>query len=179
MQYTFLLLYGITLFIFSQIYSVETPSPDGDLYFVLSIQFIFIIVTIALLLFTFYLKSRFTSYRKYIELTNARLMNSTQNIAAQTAQQQTLNIELSAIQNNLEELVEAKVKEVRQMSAVLREYAFVNAHHVRAPLARILGLINLLDKHGMSADTANVVNAIQSEAQEMDKIIKKIDQITS
>jgi len=58
---------------------------------------------------------------------------------------------------------------------ILSEIAYLQSHEVRAPLARILGLINVIDyvKHD-SNDNKKVLLNIQKSAQELDEVIKKI-----
>ena len=51
--------------------------------------------------------------------------------------------ELNILRNNLEKIISGKIIESQYKAEILKEYSFVNSHHVRAPLARVLGLIDL------------------------------------
>lgn len=53
----------------------------------------------------------------------------------------------------------------------LQNYAYANAHEVRGPLARILGLVYLIEINGMDLQSADL---IKKSALELDDIIKKI-----
>ncbi|PSL26064.1 PAS domain-containing sensor histidine kinase [Dyadobacter jiangsuensis] len=63
----------------------------------------------------------------------------------------------------------------RQQNERLREIAWTQSHVVRAPLARLLGLVELLqsgDTAGMPMETA--LGLIKSSANELDEVIRKI-----
>lgn len=62
----------------------------------------------------------------------------------------------------------------------LHEIAHIQSHEVRAPLARILGLVTLLDKKNMSAtESRQILSYIKQSAEELDKVTKKIVNKTS
>ncbi|HMK07342.1 MAG TPA: hypothetical protein VK476_07425, partial [Flavobacterium sp.] len=63
----------------------------------------------------------------------------------------------------------------RKHKTVLKEIAWQQSHEVRAPLAKILGLINLIADHNPT-DPAyrEMVNHLKSSAIELDEIIKKV-----
>ncbi|GCC50002.1 hypothetical protein SanaruYs_02170 [Chryseotalea sanaruensis] len=52
--------------------------------------------------------------------------------------------EIESINNNLEKLIVQRTKKVLEHEKLFTEYANINAHKVRSPLARILGLLNLI-----------------------------------
>jgi tetratricopeptide (TPR) repeat protein len=55
----------------------------------------------------------------------------------------------------------------------LHDIAMFQSHDVRAPLARILGLIQLVDQDKMSPENKKVVGFLNQSAQELDEIICK------
>ena len=58
---------------------------------------------------------------------------------------------------------------------ILSEIANAQSHEVRAPLARILGLVNLFDKNDSKSDiNKDVIKYIHVSALELDLVIKKI-----
>lgn len=52
--------------------------------------------------------------------------------------------EIESINNNLEKLIVQRTQKVLEHEKLFTEYANINAHKVRSPLARILGLLNLI-----------------------------------
>lgn len=53
--------------------------------------------------------------------------------------------EIESINNNLELLVVQRTKKVQEHHKLFSEYADINAHKVRSPLARIMGLLNVIE----------------------------------
>jgi len=62
----------------------------------------------------------------------------------------------------------------------LKEIAWIQSHVVRAPLARIMGLVDLLVEQNNNEEINNteIIEAIASSANELDEIIRKIVQHT-
>ncbi|WP_143959869.1 GAF domain-containing protein [Litoribacter populi] len=71
------------------------------------------------------------------------------------------------------------MEEVNKQNAKLKEIAQVQSHHVRAPLARILGLVDMLDydlEDGLDnkEEIRNVLEFISDSAKELDKVIQGV-----
>ena len=62
---------------------------------------------------------------------------------------------------------------------MLSKYAYVNAHHVRGPLARILGLIALIEHDKMPVDRKRYLDEIKADALEIDGVVRKISEVLS
>lgn len=60
----------------------------------------------------------------------------------------------------------------------LKEIAWTQSHVVRAPLARIMGLIDLLENNDDIEDLSQLLNYILDSARELDGIIRKITNTT-
>jgi len=70
---------------------------------------------------------------------------------------------------------------IEKQNQILREIAWMQSHMVRAPLARIMGLINLHnDKDGDDSIFSNeqILETIQVSAKELDEIIRSISEKT-
>ncbi|HEX7014652.1 MAG TPA: hypothetical protein VF191_04020 [Cyclobacteriaceae bacterium] len=177
-QVALLLAYGAVLAILSN-YQVPawigTRNPN---YTTSSIEFDFLVNALMLILIVVHLKNRFLSYRSSVSRTNDELVRVTETLDSQTEQLRRQQLELDSLRNNLESMVAERIREVRIKSAVLKEYAFVNAHHVRAPLARVLGLIYLIELENGVVEEPERLNRIKSEARRMDAIIQQINDIT-
>ncbi len=70
------------------------------------------------------------------------------------------------------------IKTIEDHNARLKEIAWTQSHVVRAPLARIMGLIDLLENHEEIEDRQLMLKNILSSARELDKIIRKINSKT-
>ncbi len=82
--------------------------------------------------------------------------------------------EIRAINENLERLVQKRTAELEKKNNALEEYAFINSHKLRAPVASILGLINLFRSISLDDEGKSVVNHLEKSALKLDNIVKSI-----
>jgi len=80
---------------------------------------------------------------------------------------------LSQINLHLENLVEERTQKIRTQNEILLNYAYTNAHHVRGPVARLLGLIQL-SRMKTDLDYPWFFEKVEHETREIDIIIKRI-----
>ena len=52
--------------------------------------------------------------------------------------------EIEGINNNLEQIIVDSTEKIKEQESRITEFAFINAHKVRSPLARIMGILNLI-----------------------------------
>lgn len=109
--------------------------------------------------------------------TNYQLIEKSNEIETMNEELSSLNEELSTINENLEETVRARTFELETQNQQLTEYAFINSHILRAPLARILGLAQLISRESISIRDESLVNALIQSSNELDLIIRKISDL--
>ena len=65
---------------------------------------------------------------------------------------------------------------IEEQNKTFREIAWIQSHVVRAPLSRLMGLINLLDlkDNETSEENLELINYIKNSAEELDQIIRDI-----
>jgi light-regulated signal transduction histidine kinase (bacteriophytochrome) len=80
--------------------------------------------------------------------------------------------EIHMINDNLESIILKRIQNIEEKNLELSEYAFINAHMLRAPVCRILGLINLIEMENPQAD----LSEIKKYATQVDGIIRNINQ---
>ncbi|MBC5993541.1 PAS domain S-box protein [Pontibacter cellulosilyticus] len=67
------------------------------------------------------------------------------------------------------------IQAIEEQNTKLREIAWMQSHVVRAPLARLMGLVNLLDIAPTGeAKNSQILHYLQSSAHELDEIIRDI-----
>ncbi|HET6539528.1 MAG TPA: hypothetical protein VFG46_03535 [Chryseolinea sp.] len=181
LQVVTLLTYGLVIFLFAFTTILNSFSSHNPNYSLLSREIDFLINTAVLILVTFYLKENFLSYRESVELANERLKKNTEKLLEQNQQLYQQQEELNLLRNNLEKIISGKITESQYKAEILKEYSFVNSHHVRAPLARVLGLIDLIEVENRrnKASSAALLHKIKTDAEELDVILKKINTIIS
>jgi signal transduction histidine kinase len=119
------------------------------------------------------LKLRYDEINKNLKSANNALRQNAHEI-------ETRNEELLQTQNNLNELnmvLEKKVTErtaqIRAQNEMLIKYSYTNAHHLRGPVARLLGLASIY-KVDPTADCIFLITKMIDEANEIDAMVKKI-----
>jgi two-component system, sensor histidine kinase LadS len=83
--------------------------------------------------------------------------------------------EIRTINENLEGLVQKRTSQLQDRNNRIREYAFSNAHLVRGPMARILGLTYLAKSAPDSLE--KVIPLIDDNAKDLDNVIKGMTRI--
>jgi len=181
LQVTIMMAYGLVICLFAFTTVLNSFSSHNPNYSLLSREFDFLMNSAVLILVTFYLKENFLSYRESVELTNEKLKKSTEKMMEQTQELYQQQVELNLLRNNLEKIISRKITESQYKAEILKEYSFVNSHHVRAPLARVLGLIDLIEVENQrsNASSAALLHKIKTDAEELDVILKKINTIIS
>ena len=116
-----------------------------------------------------------------LELSNEEIRAQNEEIRAQNEEIKAQNIEIQAqgeeirgINENLESLVQSRTAELEKKNKALEEYAFINAHKLRSPVASILGLINLLHKLPTDEEGKSVVEHLRISAEKLDEIVSEI-----
>lgn len=90
----------------------------------------------------------------------------------------TLNRTLEELNDELEEKVVQRTHEVIEKNSQLTNYAFYNAHKLRGPLARLLGLINLFKLDYIHpGELPTVISKLDEAASELDAMVKEINKI--
>ncbi len=94
--------------------------------------------------------------------------------------EQALETALTAKSELIDELNERNTK-IEEQNQKLKRFAFTNAHDVRAPLARILGLAETLKSHeNLSLDKKNeLTDNIIDSSNELDAVIRRLAKILS
>ncbi len=88
------------------------------------------------------------------------------------------NEEINHLNKNLERLVELRTEKLNNVNKKLGEYSFMNSHKVRAPLARIMGLLNLIRAEKAATNDPEIhqyLQLLQMSAEELDQIIKEMN----
>jgi response regulator RpfG family c-di-GMP phosphodiesterase len=82
--------------------------------------------------------------------------------------------EISAVNDNLERLVKERTAALERKNKAAEESAFIIAHELRAPVASILGLINLVSKNELSDDLRTIVKHMEGSAEKLNDVVFSI-----
>lgn len=84
-----------------------------------------------------------------------------------------LNEELQQLNKNLEERISERTSQLTLQNQRLAEYTFINAHKLRAPVASILGLINLVHQVRPEEREA-ILGHLKTCGDQLDSIIREV-----
>jgi tetratricopeptide (TPR) repeat protein len=118
-------------------------------------------------------RRRILRNNKLLQGKNAEINFQKEAIETQAVALLKLNDELKHLNKTLESRIEERSKQLLIQNQKLAEYSFVNAHKLRAPVASILGLINLLNFVG-PGERDIVLSHLQTCARQLDAIIFEI-----
>jgi signal transduction histidine kinase len=93
--------------------------------------------------------------------------------------------ELQKVKGQLEDIVESRTQELKvanqelvQHNNQLEQYAYITAHNLRAPVARLKGLMYIFEKTGGVTDEhKDIIEKISGSALEMDEVLTDINAI--
>lgn len=126
---------------------------------------------IVMIIISYLLFKNFDRKRK----ANERLRSLNQQIQRQAEELELANREITVINTNLEAVVNKRTQELKVKNRKLKEYLSSNSHVVRAPLARILGLVQLY--HPNESENFDFINkSVHDSATELDNAIREINQ---
>lgn len=96
-------------------------------------------------------------------------------ISVQSEELKALNESLLGLNQNLENKVLERTQLLEIKNQKLSEYAFINAHKLRAPVASILGLIQFFDyKKVLNNNGEEISERLKESASELNIIVKEI-----
>jgi tetratricopeptide (TPR) repeat protein len=84
-----------------------------------------------------------------------------------------LNDELVELNKTLEVRINERTSQLTIQNQRLAEYTFINAHKLRAPVASILGLINLLDQ-GAEDEREMILRHLRTCGEQLDDVIHQV-----
>ncbi|MBS1949449.1 MAG: hypothetical protein OJF59_000451 [Cytophagales bacterium] len=123
---------------------------------------------------TWILKKRYDQYLEVLAEQNLELIEKTNEIETQNEELILSQDNLAQLNSHLEQKVQERTCELEKQNDRLIKYAFTNAHHVRGPVARLLGLVHLT-KIDNEIDYPRFFNLIEVQAKEIDEVVKQIN----
>ncbi|MCE2734360.1 MAG: tetratricopeptide repeat protein [Flammeovirgaceae bacterium] len=146
-----------------------------------------VIIFLSLLLLAILFLLIFVNYRRYksnleysktLAAVNEKISSQNEEIIFKSEELQTLNEKLSELNEKLEIKVEERTKQVLDRNLQLEEYAFINSHKLRGPVASILGLIHLFEKQLISQDEfSETLLKLKNSSIKLDRIIAEINEV--
>lgn len=132
-----------------------------------------VLLALGFIIFRYYRDKR----KSHLELEqlNRQIYEKHEEILAQSEELTQANQEISRINESLEAEVTHRTDKIEKQNKMLIEYAYSNAHNVRGPLARILGLASLMSKEEDTELLKEYNTYIYVSAQELDNVVRAIN----
>jgi signal transduction histidine kinase len=124
---------------------------------------------------TVILKSRYDQINFALRLANVELISKANEIEAQNEELVQSHESLNEMNRNLEQIVFERTAKVQAQNQMLLKYTYTNAHHLRGPVARLLGLINI-HKLDPNPDYNFFMSKMEDQAVEIDNVVKQINE---
>jgi len=109
---------------------------------------------------------------------NAKLTKAYSTLEAAYEKITAINEEISTLNDSLETKVAQRTEQLQERNKKLEAYASYNSHVLRVPLARMLGLISVLQFQDYSEEEFNtLLQHLFSSSEELDTIVKDMQGI--
>jgi tetratricopeptide (TPR) repeat protein len=118
-------------------------------------------------------RHKIMSVNKILHEKNSEISTQKLAIEMQATALIKLNEDLQELNRNLEARIEQRTQQLTIQNQKLIEYAFVNAHKLRAPISSILGLINLMDQ-ATPEEYQAIFNHLKTCGVQLDIITRQI-----
>jgi tetratricopeptide (TPR) repeat protein len=110
-----------------------------------------------------------------LEKKNEEIIEQKNKIEIQARELREVNAEIKVINESLEKTITTRTEKIQLQNIQLRKYAFANSHNVRAPLARLMGLVHLSKIAEIpQSELEYIYGLIGDSARELDEIIREI-----
>ncbi len=165
----FFAIYLLTMILIAGFYDIQYKGKI--VYTNQLISFILNTVAIAFVMNVF--KTALERERKQMVKRINQLENMNEKLTSHQTSLEKNHMEISRIQTQLQEIIAERTEEIERENQRMIEYAFINAHLVRAPLANLLGLIEL------KSEENNNFQGMKEKAEKLDSVVRKIGGILS
>lgn len=141
---------------------------------VLSIVITYSVLYFILAYATGVLKFQYDKTHSHLKSLNAELHEKAIEIESQNEELLQIQNSLSAMNGELERMVNERTQSLKIKTRKLIRYSFANAHHLRGPIARLLGLVEI-QKLEENPDNAFFFEKIKEQALEIDTVVQQIN----
>ncbi|MCU0390334.1 MAG: ATP-binding protein [Thermoflexibacter sp.] len=108
--------------------------------------------------------SELIAQKKFIEYQKEKIELLMQNLEKKVAER-TQELQLT-------------IKDLSKQYQALEEFSYIISHNIRAPLARMMGLLNIYDRENpANSFNQDIINYLDMSSQELDGIIKDLTQV--
>lgn len=120
------------------------------------------------------LKSSYDRIHVTLKEMNIDLQEKNNEIAAQNEELLQIQDNLNDLNTDLERIVNERTEKIQMQNDILLKYSYRNAHDLRGPVARLLGLASLV-KLESPPEHDFIMEKMVEQAHEIDHVVKQIN----
>ncbi|MCV9386009.1 two-component regulator propeller domain-containing protein [Reichenbachiella ulvae] len=136
-----------------------------------------LIILMIVRLRTSYINDQKKRLQLLVDERTSQLEHQNNKVKEQADELKMYNESLNALNETLEETVKARTKELRHKNEKLAEYAFINAHNLRVPVANIKGIIQLFSQNKSREEIEELIELLRGQSEKLDKVLLDIQQM--
>lgn len=169
-----LLIIPVMCLLFLSFQNFEIHLGYGDITALLSLSYgaiHFLVVAFV----SFYYANRYQKGQKKLKAQKKEIEDQREEIILQAQKLSALNKSLKTLNGQLEDKVTDRTQQLQQKNRKLTEYAFINAHKLRAPVASIMGLVQLFDyEEQTKGQQEEIQKRLKNSTKELEQTISEI-----
>jgi len=135
------------------------------------------LVLIFAIVFILYLKNKSTQLKNaHVKLQQQKeeIEDNQKKISSKSIALAKANNDLHKLNQNLEKRVIERTEKLNERNRQIGEFTYYNSHKLRAPVANVLGLINVMELSKDGKIDPLVLDHLKTSAMELDKVIFKL-----
>jgi signal transduction histidine kinase len=161
------IMHGIIVVILNTVFIYKI---EGALVAAITYTTLYVILAYA----TGVLKYNYDKIHRYLKDSNAALNQKAAEFAEQNEELRGVQEQLSSLNAHLENVVNERTAKVKHQNEVLLKYSYTNAHHLRGPVARLLGLAQIYNLEARP-DPDFYIKSMVDQAHEIDAVVNQIN----
>jgi signal transduction histidine kinase len=167
---TFLMIHFIFLIQFMNPERRFSPSMNDLITVSITYSILYFILTYA----TAVLKSAYDKIYLSLRASHIELHRRSKEIANQNEMLMVTQENLNALNTQLEAIISERTAKIQAQNEALLKYSYANAHHLRGPIARLLGLASIY-RLDSAMNTSFIMSKMEEQANEIDAIVRQIN----
>lgn len=112
-----------------------------------------------------------------VELRTKELTHANNELQSLNEELTVSNEGIKKLNENLEQMVNHRTEQINNQLNQLKKYAYLNSHELRAPLARILGLIELMKVETDVHQWNELLSYLHDSSTELDGVIREMNRL--
>jgi hypothetical protein len=141
---------------------------------IVTVAITYTILYVILAYATYVLKSGYDKLYDSLRETSRQYAEKANEVVAQNEELLQAQENLNSLNANLEQVVNERTAKIQKQNEVLMKYSYANAHHLRGPVARLLGLASLSEIDAQS-DPHFIIAKMKDQALEIDTVVRSIN----